>query len=257
MLEKGPTFTIEDRVSTITLGAPPENQSEMACLAGDLFDLCSGFASDKEIRVLVLVGAQDDSFSMGEALKEDASSDDLESVAASSGIAGALEPFKRPILAAIGGDAVGQGLELALTCDLRIASESAFFGLPQIVDGQIPQDGGTQRLARAVGTAKALEMVLTGEKIDALEAHRIGLVNRIAPPAQLLSTVMEIAGQMADKGPLSLEYAKEAIHKGMDLTLDQGLRLEADLYYLLHTTRDRTEGINAFREKRKARFEGK
>ncbi|MCP4754141.1 MAG: hypothetical protein GY866_24915 [Proteobacteria bacterium] len=257
MSEKEPTFIIEDRVATITLNEPPENQSEVAGLADTLVDHCSRFAADKEIRVIVLGGNNHNSFSMGRALYGGLSLDDLESEVTSSGIAEALDPFKRPILAAIGGGAVGQGLELALACDLRIASETAFFGLPQIAGGQIPRDGGTQRLARAVGTAKALEMVLTGEEIDGREAHRIGLVNRIVPPLQLSSTVMAMARQMAEKGPLSLEYAKEAVHQGMDLTLEQGLRLEADLYYLLQTTRDRTEGIKAFREKRNARFEGR
>ncbi len=257
MFEKYPKVEIEDRVATIILEEPPVNQPEVVHLANSLFDLCSQFASDKEVLVVVLTDASADSFSMGEVLRENAHSDDLESSTVSSGIAEALESFKGPILAAIGGNAIGQGLELILACDLRIASETAFFGLPQIVAGQIPKDGGTQRLSRTVGIAKTLEMVLTGEKIDAGEAYRIGLVNRIVQPAQLDSTVMEIAKQMAEKGPISLEYAKEAIHKGMDLTLEQGLRLEADLYYLLHTTKDRTEGIMAFREKRKARYEGR
>jgi enoyl-CoA hydratase len=146
---------------------------------------------------------------------------------------------------------------LALACDIRIATERSKFSLPQIEWGVIPWDGGTQRLARLVGRGKALEMVLTGERVDAQEAHRIGLVSKIVPPDQLMKEAMDLAKEMATKGPVALRYSKEAINKGMDLTLQQGLGLEADLYLLIHTTKDRTEGIKAFQEKRKAKFEGK
>jgi len=123
--------------------------------------------------------------------------------------------------------------------------------------GEIPWDGGTQRLSRLVGRGKAMEMILSGEFIDAQEAYRIGLVNKIVLPDELLTVVMDMAQKMASKGPIALKYAKEAICKGLDLSLEQGLRLEADLYFLLHTTRDRTEGITAFRDKRSPGFEGK
>ena len=122
--------------------------------------------------------------------------------------------------------------------------------------GAIPWDGGTQRLARLVGRSKALELMLTGEIIEGGEALAIGLVNRIVEDREPLDAVLELGLAISEKGPLAVRYAKEAVHKGMDLTLEQGLRLEADLYYLLHTTRDRIEGVSAFQEKRKARFEG-
>jgi enoyl-CoA hydratase/carnithine racemase len=121
----------------------------------------------------------------------------------------------------------------------------------------MPWDGGTQRLARLVGRAKALELILLGETIDAPEAHRIGLVHKVISHDELMTVVMDLAQKMAAKSSVSLAYVKEAIHKGMDLTLEQGLRLEADLYYLMHTTKDRTEGIKAFREKRQPQFKGK
>jgi enoyl-CoA hydratase/carnithine racemase len=129
--------------------------------------------------------------------------------------------------------------------------------MPQVADGQMPWDGGTQRLARLVGRGKALELLLLGEAIEAREAQRIGLVHRAVPHAELMTVVMDMAHKMAGKSPTSLAYVKEAIHKGMDLTLEQGLRLEADLYYLIHTAGDRTEGIRAFREKRQPQFKGK
>jgi enoyl-CoA hydratase/carnithine racemase len=128
--------------------------------------------------------------------------------------------------------------------------------MPQVIHGDIPWDGGTQRLPRVVGNAKSLEMILTGEMIDAPEAHRIGLVNKVVPSKELMAETMSLAREMAAKGPIALRYAKEAVCHGMDLNLEQGLRLEADLYFLLHTTKDRTEGIEAFREKRAPEFEG-
>ena len=162
-----------------------------------------------------------------------------------------------PSIAAINGDAIGIGLELALACDLRICTETAHFAMNHIMYGGIPWDGGTQRLSRIVGRGKAMEMILTGEVIDAQEAHSIGLVHRVIPDDEILTVVMDTAREIASKGPIAVRYAKEAIRKGMDLTLEQGLRLEADLYFLLHTTSDRTEGIKAFQEKRSPRFEGR
>ena len=167
-----------------------------------------------------------------------------------------LAALDRPTIAAIRGDAMGQGLELALACDIRIAADTAHFGFPHIKEGLIPRDGGTQRLSRVVGQAKAMEMIITGEIIDAQEAYQIGLVHRVVPEPELLPAAMGMAREMASKGAIALRYAKEAINKGMDLTLEQGLRLEADLYCLLHTTKDRTEGIKAFQEKRSPEFNG-
>ena len=128
--------------------------------------------------------------------------------------------------------------------------------MPQVAQGELPWDGGTQRLSRLVGKAKALEMILLGESIDASEAYRIGLVHKVFSSDMLMDTVQGIARKIARQSPVSLAYAKEAVNKGMDLTLAQGLRLEADLYFLLHNTRDRIEGIEAFREKRRPDFKG-
>ena len=144
-----------------------------------------------------------------------------------------------------------------MACDIRIASEAARFALTHIKSGLIPGDGGTQRLSRLIGRGKAIEMILTGEMIDAREALRIGLVNKIVPSEKLEETALHMAREMASKGPVAVRYAKEAINKGIDMTLEQGLRLEADLYLLLHTTQDRVEGIQTFQKKGVPRFEGK
>ncbi len=129
--------------------------------------------------------------------------------------------------------------------------------MPQVTVGEMPRDGGTQRLSRLVGKGKALELILTGERIDAQEALRIGLVHRVVSPDELMTTVFAAAQQIASKASLAMRLAKEAVYKGMELSLEQGLHLEADLYFLLHTTQDRTEGIMAFREKRTPHFKGK
>jgi enoyl-CoA hydratase/carnithine racemase len=164
--------------------------------------------------------------------------------------------IEKPVIAEIDGDALDQGLELILACDLRIASEKSRFGLSQVDHGLIPWDGGTQRLSRLIGKGNALEMILTGVSLGAADAQRIGLVNRVVPDHELENTVLQLAQGVTSKSPLALKYAKEAINNGMDLTLEQGLRLEVDLYMLLHTCRDRTEGIKAFQEKREPKFTG-
>jgi enoyl-CoA hydratase/carnithine racemase len=164
-----------------------------------------------------------------------------------------LEPVT---IAAIDGVAMGEGLELALACDVRIASDRASFCLPHTAHGLIPSGGGTQRLPRLVGKGKALEMILTAEPIDAEEALNIGLVSKVVSPAKLFSIVEEWADRITKQAPIALRYAKEAVNKGMDISLEQGLRLEADLYFLIQTTEDRMEGIRAFKEKRPPRFKG-
>jgi enoyl-CoA hydratase/carnithine racemase len=169
---------------------------------------------------------------------------------------GHVSQIKQPVIAAIRGDALGPGLELAMACDIRIGTESSRFSLPQIQEGRIPAGGGTQRLPRLVGPGKAMEMILTGAAIDAEEACRIGLLNRVVAQEDLMSAAISLAEDMALKSPLSLSYAKEALYSGMDLTLDQGLKMEMDLYLLLFSTQDRTEGITAFKEKRKPEFKG-
>ena len=212
---------------------------------------------DNDIRVLILEEKGKGAFCIGEEILASIPEALRSANGIFSSIALSISKIEVPVIAGVEGDAVGSGLEWILACDLRIASETSRFGLPQIKAGVIPAEGGTQRLARLVGMGKALEMILTGEWIDAQEALRIGLVNGIVPRGEVSNTVMALAKDMASKSPISTRYAKEAICKGMDLKLDQGLRLEADLYYLMHTTRDRAEGIQAFQKKRKAHFEGR
>jgi enoyl-CoA hydratase/carnithine racemase len=231
-----------------------DDQEKMIRLSDELDELCSEIVRDEQTRVILLTGSGKECFSIF--IEENLTIPDTE-VNDFWSLAKPIAKLDRPVIAAISGDAIGQGLELALACDIRIASEASRFGLPQIESGVIPWDGGTQRLSRLVGKGKALEMILTGEMIEAQEALRIGLVHKVVPKKDLTEVTMKMAQEMASKGPIALRYTKEAIYKGMDMTLEQGLHLEADLYLLIHTSKDRTEGIQAFREKRTPKFEGK
>jgi enoyl-CoA hydratase/carnithine racemase len=243
-------FKEEDGVASLEL-LSFHRVDQIARLSEEISECCRRFRDNDQNSVLVITEEVPGLL----AIKE--SSGYLEK--GTSGSVSLAEPIaacERPVIIGIKGDAVGLGLEMALACDVRIASETSKFGLPQIRAGLVPWDGGTQRLPRTVGKAKALEMILTGELVDAQEASRVGLISRMIPADKVTTTVMELARDIASKSSVSLEYCKEAIGEGMDLTLEQGLRLEADLYFLMHTTHDRKEGIKAFQEKRKPKFTG-
>jgi enoyl-CoA hydratase len=254
MSEKTLRYQKKDHVLVIDLQGPLDHSVLNCQISAELGELCDKATWDEEIRVVVISDTGEKGFMGEKGLMRPVS---IGRGTESQSLAEPIAKLDKPVIAAIKGKAIGQGLELALACDIRIASETSRFGLPQIKAGHIPWDGGTQRLSRLVGKSKALEMILTGEVIDAQEALRIGLVNKVVPKEDLMEVTMKMAQEMASKGPIALRYAKEAIYKGIDMTLEQGLRLEADLYLLIHTSKDRSEGIQAFREKRKPKFEGK
>lgn len=234
-----------DRFVTLSFLSPVDNQVKLSRLSDELGELCEAISWDNEIRVIILTRIEAISFQP------------VEVSLPLPSIAGPIAKLDKPVIASLNGKIVGQGLELALACDLRIATEISTFGFPHLKAGLIPWDGGTQRLSRLIGKGNALEMILTGKIIDVQEAYRIGLVNQIVPQGELIPMVENMAQEIASKSPIAIRYVKEAVYKGMDLTLEQGLHLEADLYLLLHTTQDRTEGIRAFLEKKSPQFEGK
>jgi len=168
-----------------------------------------------------------------------------------------IENFPKPVIAAVNGYALGGGTEMAMACHIRIASENAKMGQPEVKLGLIPGFGGTQRLARLIGKGAALEMILSGRVIDAREALRIGLVNRVVPLEELSSVCEALAAEMTANGPLAMEYAIAAVNQGLDRTIDDGLKLEADLFGITCGSRDGKEGTQAFLEKRSPRFQGK
>ena len=169
-------------------------------------------------------------------------------------VASHVANLKVPIIAAIHGRAWNQGLEIALACDLRIAAEDATFGFSSLAEGFIPWDGGTQRLPRIIGRARALDLLLTGRSLSAHEALEIGLVNAVAPAKDLESSALNLAQTIANAAPIATRYLKEAVNKGLDMSLPQGLNLEADLSFILQTTQDRKHGIHSFLNKTTPKF---
>jgi enoyl-CoA hydratase len=238
------SYALKEHVAYLTLNRPEAVNRINLELSQELSDACQQANQDDEVYVVVLSGAGRAFCSGGEK-------------GTVYGAAGAVAAIEKPVIAAINGDALGQGLELALSCDIRLASDKAKLGLPQLTQATIPADGGTQRLARLVGRGKALELILTAETITAKEALEIGLVDRVVESAKLANEAKALAEGIASKGPIALRFIKEAVNKGLEMTLEQGLRLEGDLYFLLHTTADRIEGINAFLKKRAPRFKNK
>lgn len=255
MSKKIVLFEKQDSVAVITLNSPASGNAVTSRIVSALEAIRAEISDQPDIRVIILTGK--DTFCIGTDRKTTSSCKDKEALIRELSAAPLIAGLDKPTIAAIDGDARGQGLELALCCDLRICSERARFAMDQISLGDIPWDGGTQRLARVVGRGKAMEMIFTGALLDAGEALQTGLVGRVVPSAELMPAATAMARDLALKSPLALRYAREAIYKGVELTLEQGLRLEADLYFLLHTTEDRTEGVRAFREKRPPRFTGR
>ncbi|MBM3156186.1 MAG: hypothetical protein FJ004_02745 [Chloroflexi bacterium] len=247
---KSLTYDKKEHIVRLTLNRPRTGNTLNLELANELVDACRAVNQDDEVRAVILTGAGE-SFCTGFDLAEL-----RQGVNPASLSSNAIAGINCPIITAVNGDALGAGLELVLSCDIRICSDNARFGFPETSCGLIPGGGGTQRLPRIVGKGKATEMILTAELVDAAEAYRVGLVSKVVPAQKLHDDAEEIARKLIAKAPIAVRYAKEAVNKGMDLTLGQGLRLEADLSFLLQTTKDRAEGIRAFIEKRKATFKG-
>ncbi len=251
-----------DHIARITLNRPEADNVINLPLAQELDEVCREINQDDSVYVVVITGAGDKVFCGGSELEQlvrsgsNVADSDI-SAGMKMNVARAVAGIDRPVIAALNGDALGQGLELALSCDVRLASDRAKFGFPQVALGLIPMDGGTQRLPRLIGQGRALELLLTAETISAGEALSIGLVSKVFSGSDLAAEAEAMARAIAGKAPIALRYVKEAVSKGLDLTLEQGLRLEADLYLLLHTTADRTEGIKAFLEKRPPKFRGR
>jgi len=249
----------QGRVAIITINRPDKRNALNIKTREEGAALLDQLRDDDSVGVVVFTGAGDKAFVAGADIGEFAGRTAItqREVMTTRSLFTAIDTFPKPVIAMINGYCLGGGCELALACDIRIASQNASFGQPEINLGIIPGGGGTQRLTRLVGEGKAMEIILTGEIIDANTAFAIGLVNHVVPADQLQTKTLEIAGRIADKSPIALQLAKEAVKLASKSNLDEGLRREVDLFALCFSTEDKNEGVSAFLEKRKPAFQGK
>jgi len=249
-----------DGVMTVTLNRPDVHNAMNNAMRRELTQVFASLRADSAVRVVLIAGAGERAFSAGADIREFVKPlvpTEFREERQRLDFRQEMDRCPQAIVAAIRGHCFGGGLELALACDIRVAADDARLGLTEIDLAIIPGGGGTQRLPRLLGRGKALEMILTGARIPAAEALAIGLVERVVPAADLLAEAGKLARTIADKAPVALRYAKEAVVKGLDLPLADGIRLEGDLSTLLRTTEDRLEGAKAFLEKRKPRWTGR
>ena len=249
---------VSDRVATITVNRPDKLNALNDRVIAELGEAIDQVVSDANVGGVILTGA-------GRAFVAGADISELEAHGPVSAkrlaqtgqeVFGRFESSPKPVIAAVNGFALGGGCELAMACHIRIASEFAKFGQPEVKLGLIPGYGGTQRLPRLVGRGRALQLLLTGEMIDAQEAYRVGLVNRVVPAAELLPAANEMMRAILANAPLAIANVIEVVNRGYDATLDDALTLEATAFGLLAATDDKREGTRAFLEKRAARFTG-
>jgi enoyl-CoA hydratase len=247
-------------IGILTVNRPEKMNALSNQLISELRSFLSEIESDDELKVLIVTGAGDKAFVAGADIGELVERDAIAGSKVSrerQDVFSRIENLPVPSIAAVNGYALGGGLELALACSMRICSENARFGAPEVKLGIIPGDGGTQRLPRLVGKGRAMEMILTGDFIDAQEAFRIGLVNRVVPPENLLQQTLELAEKIASRPPLAVRFAKEAVNKSIEGGAESGYALESYLHALTCSTEDKKEGVTAFLEKRKGQFKGK
>lgn len=248
----------KDRIAKVTLNRPEAFNSISPDVLKELGKIMEDFNNDPDMWIAIVTGAGDKAFCAGADIKQTIAGivEGKLSLHMADTILRGQEVWK-PLIAAVNGVALGGGLEIVLACDIRIAAQHAIFGVPEVKLGIFPGWGGTQRLARAIPLAKAMEMLLTGEPIDAQEAYRVGLVNKVVPQAELLATAQKYAENICSNAPMAVRAAKESMMKGRDMTLDLGLRFELLLADSLKATEDLKEGAKAFIEKRKPHFTGK
>jgi len=255
------TITVEKRnsVAVLTINRPDKLNALNGQVHKEGVTALDELRRDDTVRVLVFTGAGEKSFVAGADISEfqDETPITQRNVFQAKTLFNSIDTFPKPVIAMINGFCLGGGNELALACDLRVCSENAKFSQPEINLGLIPGGGGTQRLTRLIGEGRAMQIMLTGDMIDAQTAFNFGLVNHVYALAELEEKTMELANKIAEKAPIALQLAKEAVKFASKSNLDEGLRREVDLFALCFSTEDKQEGVSAFLEKRKPVFKGK
>jgi enoyl-CoA hydratase len=250
----------DDDLAVVTVDRPEKLNALNAQVVRDVGSAFDGLRSDASVRGVILTGAGDKAFVAGADIGQLAMMDPLSGVEVSregQRVFLGIERFPKPVLAAVGGYALGGGCELALACHIRIASDNARFGLPEVGLGIIPGYGGTIRLARLIGLGRAIELTLTGEMIGAERAEAIGLVSAVVPGADLLERSKQMLRKITKNGPVAVRMALESVYHAVDATTPEALELESSLFGLLAATADMKEGMEAFLQKRKASFQGR
>lgn len=253
-------FEVKDGIAVVTINRPDKLNALNDQVMAELADAAERIATDPAIKGAILTGAGPKSFVAGADISDLAKQGPFDGKARAmrgQGVLRRLETCGKPVIAAVNGFALGGGCELAMACHIRIASENAKFGQPEVKLGIAPGYGGTQRLPRLVGKGVAMQLILTAEMIDAAEACRIGLVNKVVPANELMAETEKMLRGILSMGPLAVRLSMEAIDHGLEMTLDEGLLLEANHFGLLAATQDTKEGLSAFLEKRPAKFTGK
>jgi enoyl-CoA hydratase len=251
---------VQDGVATVTVNRPDKLNALNDQVVADLRAAVAALKADPAVKGVILTGAGPKAFVAGADIGDLATQGVLDGRArALSGqaVLNALETMGKPVLAAVNGFALGGGCELAMACHIRIASETAKFGQPEVKLGITPGYGGTQRLPRIVGKGRALHLLLSAEMIDAQEALRIGLVSKVVPADQLMAEAGKLMRTILANGPVAVALTLEAVHQGLEMTLAEGLQLEANAFGLVASTEDMKEGLTAFLEKRPPRFQGR
>jgi enoyl-CoA hydratase len=253
------TFDVRDRIATITINRPDKLNALNDATIAELDAAISEVIARKDVGGAIVTGSGAKAFVAGADIAELATQGSLDGrtrAMVGQRIFTRFEQSPKPVIAAINGFALGGGLELALACHIRIASENAKMGLPEVKLGIGPGYGGTQRLPRLIGKGRALQLMLTAEMTDAAEAYRIGLVNKVVPAAELISAAEAMLKQILANGPVAVAFCIEAVNRGLDTTLEEGLVIEANHFGLIATTADMKEGMSAFLAKRPASFTG-
>ena len=247
----------DERVGIVTLNRPKELNALNNQLVGELADALQEFERDEEIRCIVVTGAGEKSFAAGADINEMSDKSNIQMILGGFVAWRRIRYIHKPLIAAVGGYALGGGCELAMHCDMIVASENARFGQPEIFLGVMPGAGGTQRLARTLGKYRTMEIVLTGAQVTAQEMHALGLVNRLVPQGEHLMEAVKLAKTVAAQAPVAVRLAKEAVNAAFEATLEEGLEIERKNFFLLFDTEDMREGMRAFIEKRKPVFQGR